>query len=70
MHMTPPPASAIWIFESRNESVVIRGLREEIVTCPEQVFALLAAGERRRQTAGGRSNDEYDELCITAKGIK
>ena len=48
---TPPVApSNIRIFESKNEGVIIRGLKEEIVTCPEQVYALLAAGERRRQT--------------------
>jgi centromeric protein E len=49
---SPPPAapSTIRIFESKNEGVIIRGLKEEIVTCSEQVYALLAAGERRRQT--------------------
>ena len=53
---TPPPPSAIRIFESKNEGVVIRGLKEEIVTCPEQVYTLLAAGERRRQTGATSMN--------------
>ena len=52
---TPPP-SAIRIFESKNEGVVVRGLKEEIVTCPDQVFSLLAAGERRRQTGSTSMN--------------
>lgn len=52
----PPPPSAIRIFESKKEGVIIRGLKEEIVTCPEQVFALLAAGERRRQTGSTSMN--------------
>lgn len=46
----PPAPSTIRIFESKNEGVQIRGLKEEIVTSPEDVFALLALGERRRQT--------------------
>jgi len=59
MHSPPtPPLSAIRIFESKQEGVVIRGLKEEIVTCPEQVFALLAAGERRRQTGSTEMNKQ------------
>jgi len=53
-----PQASAIRIFESKNEGVIVRGLKEEIVTCPEQVFALLAAGERRRQTGSTAMNKQ------------
>ena len=52
----PPQASTIRIFESKHEGVIVRGLKEEIVTCPEQVFALLAAGERRRQTGSTGMN--------------
>jgi centromeric protein E len=56
---TPPPApSAIRIFESKHEGVIIRGLKEEIVTCPEQVYALLAAGEKRRQTGSTLLNKQ------------
>ena len=53
-----PPTSAIRIFESKKEGVIIRGLKEEIVTDPEQVFALLAAGERRRQTGTTSMNKQ------------
>ncbi len=56
---TPPVApSNIRIFESKNEGVIVRGLKEEIVTCPEQVYALLAAGERRRQTGTTSMNKQ------------
>jgi centromeric protein E len=51
-----PQASNIRIFESKHEGVIVRGLKEEIVTDPEQVFALLAAGERRRQTGSTGMN--------------
>ncbi|GFH51194.1 hypothetical protein CTEN210_07670 [Chaetoceros tenuissimus] len=56
MPPTANSASAIRIFESKNEGVVVRGLKEEIVTDPEQVFALLAAGEKRRQTGSTGMN--------------
>ena len=58
MHNTPLPPSDIRIFENKKGDVVIRGLKEEIVTCPEQVFALLAAGERRRQTGSTSMNKQ------------
>ena len=48
--------SIIRIFESRTEGVVIRGLREEIVTCPEDVFALLDAGDARRKVGSTALN--------------
>jgi hypothetical protein len=51
-----PLASTIRIFESKNEGVQIRGLKEEIVTSPEDVFTLLASGERRRQTGSTSMN--------------
>jgi len=58
MAATPPAPSNIRIFESKNEGVIIRGLKEEIVTCPEQVYALLAAGEKRRQTGSTNLNKQ------------
>jgi centromeric protein E len=48
-HHHLPPSTSVRIFESRTEGVVVRGLREEIVTCPEDVFALLDAGDARRR---------------------
>ena len=48
--------STIRIFESKAEGVVVRGLREEVVTSSEQVFALLATGEARRRTGSTALN--------------
>jgi centromeric protein E len=56
LRQIPPPPSTIRIFESKNEGVQIRGLKEEIVTSPEEVFTLLASGERRRQTGSTSMN--------------
>ena len=55
---SPARQSSIRIFESKAEGVVIRGLKEEIVTSPEQVFALLAAGEARRRTGSTNMNKQ------------
>ena len=46
----------IRIFESKQEGVVVRGLKEEIVTTPEEVFKLLKEGESRRQTGSTNLN--------------
>merc|ERR1719330_1973852 len=60
LSMAPPisHSSTVRIFESKNGDVTIRGLKEEIVTCPEQVYALLAAGEKRRQTGSTALNKQ------------
>jgi len=44
-------SSAIRIFESKTEGVIIRGLHEEIATTPEQVMDLLHRGQKHRQVA-------------------
>ena len=62
--MGPPTSSssaavdstAIRIFESKTEGVVVRGVKEEVVTGPDQVFELLAAGEARRRTGSTALN--------------
>jgi len=51
-------SSAIRIFENKKEGVIVRGLREEIVTCPEDVYALLTIGEARRQTGSTNLNKQ------------
>jgi centromeric protein E len=53
-----PLHSDIRIFESKQEGIVIRGLKEEIVTSPEQIFALIALGESRRQTGQTSANKQ------------
>lgn len=47
--------SAIRIMEGK-EGVVVRGLREEVVTTPEAIFALLKKGEHRRQVGSTNMN--------------
>lgn len=55
-HHHLPPSTAVRIFESRTEGVVVRGLREEIVTCPEDVFALLDSGDAKRKVGSTGMN--------------
>lgn len=55
-HHHLPPSTAVRIFESRTEGVVIRGLREEIVTCPEEVFSLLDVGDSKRKVGSTGMN--------------
>ena len=55
-HHHLPPSTAVRIFESRTEGVVVRGLREEIVTCPGDVFALLDSGDVKRKVGSTGMN--------------
>jgi len=55
-HHHLPPSTSVRIFESRTEGVIVRGLREEIVTCPEDVFALLDDGDAKRKTGSTGMN--------------
>jgi centromeric protein E len=55
-HHHLPPSTSVRIFESRTEGVVVRGLREEIVTCPGDVYALLDAGNARRRVGSTGMN--------------
>jgi hypothetical protein len=48
-------APPVRMFDSA-DGLVIRGLREEVVTSPEQVFAILAQGEARRQVGATHAN--------------
>jgi centromeric protein E len=48
-------APPVRMFDSA-EGLVIRGLREEVVTSPEQVFSILAQGEARRQVGATHAN--------------
>ena len=38
-------ASQIRLFDHREQGLIIKGLREEVVTCPKQIFEILAQGE-------------------------
>jgi centromeric protein E len=55
-HHHLPPSTSVRIFESRTEGVQIRGLREEIVTCPSDVFSLLDLGDARRKVGSTGMN--------------
>ncbi|GAX21154.1 centromeric protein E [Fistulifera solaris] len=48
-------AVPIRLFDS-NDGLVIKGLQEEVVTSPEEVFALLEEGEARRQVGATSMN--------------
>ena len=50
---TPPP---VRLFDSKSEGLVIRNIVEEVVSTPEQVFAILARGEARRQVGATNLN--------------
>ena len=55
-HHHLPPSTAVRIFESRTEGVQVRGLREEIVTCPQDVYSLLDVGDARRKVGSTGMN--------------
>lgn len=48
-------ASSIRILEGK-EGVTVRGLREQVVTAPAEIFELLRKGERRRQVGSTNMN--------------
>ena len=52
---TSAAAPPVRLFEGNGE-LIIRGLREEVVVSPEQVFGLLAQGEGRRQVGATHAN--------------
>ena len=49
-------STPIRLFDTAADGLVIKGLREEVVTSPEQVFSLLAEGESRRQVGATHMN--------------
>jgi len=51
----PAPPPPVRLFEKGGE-LQIKGLREEVVTSPEQVFGILAQGEARRQVGATHLN--------------
>jgi centromeric protein E len=55
-HHHLPPSTAVRIFESRTEGIQVRGLREEIVTCPQDVYDLLDVGDARRKVGSTGMN--------------
>jgi centromeric protein E len=67
-------ATPIRLFESPlGGGLIIRGLREEVVTTPAQVFSILALGESRRQVGATHLNHHSSRshvmvrLCIESR---
>jgi hypothetical protein len=50
---TPQP---IRLFENQSDGLIIKGLKEEIVTSPDHVFSILRQGEKRRQVGATHMN--------------
>uniref|UniRef100_A0A7S0C7P9 Kinesin-like protein n=1 Tax=Proboscia inermis TaxID=420281 RepID=A0A7S0C7P9_9STRA len=48
--------TAIRIFESKSQGVIVRGLKEEVVTSTKQVMAFIEAGDSQRRTGSTEMN--------------
>lgn len=57
----------IRLFEHAKQGLVIRGLKEEVVTSPNQVFSLLAAGEARRHTGATQLNQHSSRSHVMVR---
>lgn len=51
-----PTAPPVRLFDSPKDGLVIKGIKEEVVTCPNEVFKILARGEARRQVGATSFN--------------
>jgi len=51
-----PAAPPVRLFDSPKDGLVIKGIKEEVVTCPNEVFKILAGGEARRQVGATSFN--------------
>lgn len=60
---TPQP---IRLFDGPN-GMIIRGLKEEIVSTPEQVYAILTKGERRRQVGATHLNQHSSRSHVMVR---
>lgn len=57
----------IRLFENSKTGLVIRGLKEEVVTSPEQVFSLLAEGEARRHVGATHLNQHSSRSHVIVR---
>ncbi|GMH96946.1 hypothetical protein TrST_g6266 [Triparma strigata] len=53
----PSSVNSIRIYEHRGKGVVIKGMKEEVVMSPDQVFALVSAGEAHRHIGATEMNE-------------
>lgn len=63
LNPTPQP---IRLFDGPN-GLVIRGLKEEIVSTPEQVYSILSKGERRRQVGATHMNQHSSRSHVMVR---
>jgi len=56
--LSPSSTTGIQILNSQSGKVVIRGLKEEVVVSPDQVYSLITSGEAYRHTAETSFNRE------------
>ena len=66
-HASAPPPPPVRLFEQRGGKLQIKGLREEVVTSPEQVFAILAKGEARRQVGATHLNQHSSRSHVMVR---
>ena len=62
-----PPPPPVRLFEQRGGKLQIKGLREEVVTSAEQVFAILAKGEARRQVGATHLNQHSSRSHVMVR---
>ena len=60
-------ASQIRLFDHREQGLIIKGLREEVVTCPKQIFEILAMGERRRKIGATNMNQHSSRSHVMVR---
>lgn len=60
-------ASQIRLFDHREQGLVIKGLREEVVTCPKQIFEILAQGEKRRKIGATNMNQHSSRSHVMVR---
>eukprot|EP00934_Nitzschia_sp_Nitz4_P005522 Nitzschia sp. Nitz4//scaffold69_size99277//90883//92850//NITZ4_004650-RA/size99277-processed-gene-0.90-mRNA-1//-1//CDS//3329556766//5512//frame0 len=63
LNATPEP---VRLFDGPN-GLVIRGLKEEVVSSPEQVYAILAKGEKRRQIGATHMNQHSSRSHVMVR---
>ena len=60
-------ASQIRLFDHREQGLIIKGLREEVVTCPKQIFQILAQGEKRRKIGATNMNQHSSRSHVMVR---
>lgn len=60
------PPEPVRLFDGP-QGLLIRGLKEEVVTSPEQVFHLLAQGEKRRQVGATHMNEHSSRSHVMVR---